>query len=244
MGSTYLKLTNAVLTRVGEVNLTSADFAGAVGLPSVAKEAVNNAIRAVNQQEFQWPFNYVTKIQVLTAGTQIYSLPSDYKDVDLDTFFLVRDETLNVEGRHLPPIEYDEWVHNARGNDELIASDPTATTAIPWHVFKTQDDQYGVTPTPTEAYTIDFQYWTFQDDLVASTDVTNIPSRFDSTIVEGALMDIYEFKDNIEFTTKAEAKFDKGVKQMRTLLINKQKYAYAYQITRRRLKSATYPRIF
>ena len=57
MSYNYLGLVNDVLGRFNETPLTDATLGTAVGSYSVAKEGVNSAIRTINQQEFNWPFN-------------------------------------------------------------------------------------------------------------------------------------------------------------------------------------------
>ena len=56
MAYDFLGLTNKALTRVNEVNLTSSNFASASGFDAHAKDAVNNAIRDMNQEQFDEVF--------------------------------------------------------------------------------------------------------------------------------------------------------------------------------------------
>lgn len=88
MPSTYLELTNALLTSFNEVNLTSANFASALGPQATAKEAVNDALYDLINAERQWPFNMVETTQVLTPGVQTYALPATYKTIDWASFYL------------------------------------------------------------------------------------------------------------------------------------------------------------
>ena len=80
----FLQLVNDVCARVNETELTSANFAEARGFYSTAKNAVNSSIRMINQNEFQWPFNYVESEDILTAGTMRYETPANAKAVDFD----------------------------------------------------------------------------------------------------------------------------------------------------------------
>ena len=50
MAETYLTLTNKVLARLNEVELTSSTFTSARGIQTQAKNAVNEAIRYINQK--------------------------------------------------------------------------------------------------------------------------------------------------------------------------------------------------
>ena len=57
MANSFLTYTNDVLAKLNEVQLTSTDFSDARGIQIQAKNAVNQAIRYINQREFNWPFN-------------------------------------------------------------------------------------------------------------------------------------------------------------------------------------------
>ena len=77
--ATFLALTNSVLARLNEVQLTSTTFGSARGIQTQAKNAVNESIRYINQKEFSYPFNHATETKTLTAGTVRYSLPTSTK---------------------------------------------------------------------------------------------------------------------------------------------------------------------
>ena len=63
MSETFLTHTNRVIARLNEVQLTSSDFANSRGIQTQCKNAVNEAVRYINQKEFQYPFNHSTKTQ-------------------------------------------------------------------------------------------------------------------------------------------------------------------------------------
>ena len=98
MSGTFLSLTNSVLARLNEVQLTSANFANARGIQVQAQNSVNEAIRYINQREFNYPFNHSTETKTLTAGVVRYSLPTSNKTVDYNTFRLVKDTDLVNSG--------------------------------------------------------------------------------------------------------------------------------------------------
>ena len=74
MSSSYLILTNNVLARLNEVQLTSSNFSSARGIQVQAQNAVNESIRYINQKEFNYPINHATETKTLTAGVVRYSL--------------------------------------------------------------------------------------------------------------------------------------------------------------------------
>ena len=63
--ASFLSLTNSVLARLNEVQLTSSNFSTARGIQIQALNAVNESIRYINQREFQYPFNHTTKSQTI-----------------------------------------------------------------------------------------------------------------------------------------------------------------------------------
>ena len=89
----YLTLTNQVLAELNEVQLTSSNFvSGAVGIQQTTKDVVNKALRDVYSSELEWPWLHSDKIQATFAGQKEYTLPTDYRSVDYDSFYLVPTE--------------------------------------------------------------------------------------------------------------------------------------------------------
>lgn len=88
MSSSYLQLTNRAIRRFNEVELTSANFSAAVGFQSFVKDAVNDSIQDINETELEWPFNISTQTDTLIRGIAEYTLPSGYRSVDWESFFL------------------------------------------------------------------------------------------------------------------------------------------------------------
>ena len=93
MALTFLSLTNSVITRMNEVVLTSTTFANARGVQVQCQEAVNEAIRYINQREFSYPFNHANNTSTLTAGVVRYSVPTSTKYIDYNTARIKKDTT-------------------------------------------------------------------------------------------------------------------------------------------------------
>ena len=88
----YLQLTNAVLAELNEVQLTSSNFASSSGIQTTAKDIINKALRDVYSSELEWPWLHSDKTQVTYAGQKEYSLPTDFRSVDFESFYLVPTE--------------------------------------------------------------------------------------------------------------------------------------------------------
>ena len=88
----YLQLTNAVLAELNEVQLTSSNFATSSGIQTTVKDIINKALRDVYSSELEWPWLHSDKTQVTYAGQKEYSLPTDFRSVDFESFYLVPTE--------------------------------------------------------------------------------------------------------------------------------------------------------
>ena len=290
MAETFLTLTNSVLSRMNEVQLTSSNFTSARGIQTQAQNAVNEAIRYINQREFNYPFNHSTDTETLVAGTVRYSIPTTAKTVDYNTFRLVKDEDLATAGGRLLKLDYNEYVnlyitqedeivtttlngsHSSSvttltltsttgfsttgkvhiGNEivtytGILGNDLTgctrgaeSTTAsahasgvqvaqfeqggVPTHVVRTLDNNYLLYPYPDKQYTIKYDFFTFPTDMSAHGDTTTIPDRFTPVIVDGATAYVYQYRGEAQQYGINFARFEQGIKNMQTLLVNKYEY--------------------
>ena len=128
MAESYLTLTNKVLARLNEVELTSSTFTSARGIQTQVKNAVNEAVRYINQREYNYPFNHDTKTQTLTAGVVRYSIPTTAKVVDYNTFRIVKDSDLAVSGGQLSILNYNDYISKAVEQEDEINTTTTSTT--------------------------------------------------------------------------------------------------------------------
>jgi hypothetical protein len=231
MGSTFLSLTNSVLRHFGEVELNSTTFANAQGFHAVAKDAVRDAIRVIQQTEYEWPFNVQTGTISLVGSTatdghtQEYAFPSGtfaVESIDWESFYLLRDDTLEVDEAQVTYIEYDSWLKLYRARDKNTAYDDTSIR-LPDHIFRTQNEKFGVTPPPDRAYKIGYTWWGYETDLSAATDTTTVPSRFDHVIRQGAFARCYQHREDIPNYNISNRRFVEGISKMRELLINQYK---------------------
>jgi len=128
MAETYLTLTNKVLARLNEVELTSSTFTSGRGIQTQVKNAINEAVRYINQREYNYPFNHSTKTQTLTAGVVRYSIPTTAKVVDYNTFRIVKDSDLAVSGGQLSILNYNDYIGRSVEQEDEINTTTTSTT--------------------------------------------------------------------------------------------------------------------
>ena len=298
MSGTYLSLTNSVLARLNEVQLTSANFSSARGIQVQAQNAVNESVRYINQREFNYPFNHATETKTLTAGVVRYSLPTSTKTVDYNTFRIVKDSDLGNSGGRLAILDYNDYVNSYITQEDEINSTTAAdaiyaseteidltsatgfdssgtvfidneeitytgistntltgctrgansTTAashdngvtvtqftrggLPRYIVRSKDNNYLLFPFPDKSYSLKFDYYTFPSDLSAHDDTTSIPARFDPVIVDGATAFVYQYRGETQQYQLNFARFEQGIKNMQTLLVNKFDYVRSTFIPR------------
>ena len=259
MSGTYLTLTNSTLARLNEVQLTATTFSSARGIQTQAKNAVNESIRYINQKEFSYPFNHATETKTLTAGTVRYSLPTSTKHVDYNTFRLVKDEDLGNSGGKLGILQYNDYINNyITQEDEIVTTtldgsltDSATTVTVAsttgfdsagtLHIGNEQITYTGTTSTTFTgatrgaggtSYSVKFDYYTFPTDLSAQDDTTSIPARFDAVIVDGATAFVYQYRGETAQYQLNFSRFEQGIKNMQTLLVNKFEYIRSTYIPR------------
>lgn len=215
MAITYGDMCNKVIRAFNDVELTSITFPNTIGFQSVVKDAVNYAMRKMHENDNQWPFNHVTNTQTLVPLTPGYTFPVAALAVDWNTFVIKRDDTIPVSASWLRTLEYDDYIRSWYSQD---AQDDVGNA--PNYVFKDQTGNWGVSPKPDKAYTVQYEYWQQPLDLVNFADTTTIPDRYEYVIVYGAMSFCYRFRQNKQNADDFEGFFTDGIKTMRKNLMN------------------------
>jgi hypothetical protein len=301
MAYNYLGLVNDVNRRLNEVELTSTNFASSIGEYAMVKDAINVAIRFINQQEFSYPFNSAVNSTTVTPGVTRYDIPTNTKLIDYKTARIKKDTDLNTSGNNLDTMTYYEYISKDYANQEddiqsttinaasglsasvetisvtsstgfsstgtlyiggeqitytgilgndftgctrgansttaaIIADDVTVTQfdngGVPKFIVRTPDNNYLLYPFPDKQYTIGFDYFTLPTDLSATTDAPSLPEQFRTIIVEGAMYTAYMFRGETQEATIMKDNFEEGIKNMRTLYINRYDYVSSTLINR------------
>jgi len=227
--STYLELTNLLLRRLNDTELTQSNFATATSTQASAKDCIRAAIQEIYSEETTWPFRYRSGSQLLTVGQEQYALPSSAGDevssVDWNSFRIQGSTVLGVSTTPLEFISHDEWKKYLRATDE---DSSTTGVGIPRYVFLTQGATandylgFGVSPSPSVAYTVLFDYNAVYPEFEDHDDETGIPERFDYVIINYALKHFYMFKDNTEQAGYWSNEAKRSLAKMRRNLMPKQ----------------------
>lgn len=221
MAYNYLGLVNDINRRLNEVELSESNFAKTTGFYSFAKDAVNASIRHINQEEFEWPFNHVEAEEQLSVGTVRYSLPYDCKTVNMNSFRIKRNDTLNVETIKLKVLNYEEYLDKYADSEY---NSNTSTFSKPRFIVRTPSNELIVYPAPDKAYELVYEYYILGFDLESATDVPYIPEQYKYVITDGAMYYVYFFRSDLQAAQLALDKFIQGIKQLRSININRTEY--------------------
>ena len=85
-------------------------------------------------------------------------------------------------------------------------------------------------PFPNKVYSLKYDYFTFSSDLSASTDTPTIPDRFSPVIVDGATAFVYQYRGETQQYQLNFSRFEQGIKNIQSLLVNKYEYVRATYI--------------
>lgn len=200
-----MSLTNRLLRRLNEVEISQSDFLSVRGVQALAKDAVNAALATINNQRFEWPFNAVAQYeQLLVVGQEQYGFPANLKTVDWNSFHIEKDNALGVNTTHLNLTSKDVWERYYKDRD----LDAGATgVGVPLLVLKGQNFGFVVTPSPDKAYTVLFDYFATYTPLSAYDDQSTVPSLFDEVIIQGAIYHFYMFRDNTDQANEAKQEY-------------------------------------
>lgn len=219
MAYNYITLVNEVQRRLNEVELTTATFDTARGFHALSKDAINSSIRHINQEEFEWPWNHVEASEVLLANEARYSYPYDAKTINMNTFRIKRDVSLNVDTIKLKILSYEEYLDKYA--DMEYNSNLSST---PRYVVRTPSRELMFIPTPDKAYEVIYEYFTSSYDLQKADDVPTTPEQYRHVVVDGAMYYAYVFRADMQAANATVSKFEQGLKNMRSLNINRTNY--------------------
>lgn len=227
MAYDFLGLVNDVNRRLNEVELTTATFPDAKGFYSLAKDAVNAAIRHIGQEEFEWPFMHIEDEIIVSPGSVRYGIPVTAKTVDFDSFRIKREPdsmTAVYTGKtqHLKIMQYEEWLD--KHADTEYNSGNTEHRSMPTHVVRTPSREFILYPAPDKEYTVVFEYYNTAYEMMNAADIPEFPEQYRHIIVDGAMYYVHQFRGDMQAANMAGQHFEKGIKHLRSIHINRTQY--------------------
>ena len=242
MATTYLDITNEVLRELNEIPLTSANFATALGLQKFVKDSVNKAIFDIANEEPQLPFfaanvsgatdPFYGNVTVPTVtGTRWYtlkdgssSITTDYSSIDWDDFYVT---TINVSGETTPYVSKGlkfltntDWTRYYRDSENADDAD-TQNHGEPRFVIKSPDNRkFGLSPIPDKVYNIHFYAFVRPTALSVYDDTITLPEQYSNIITARSRYYIWQFKESPQQAAFALDDYKKGMKYMKSNLMN------------------------
>jgi len=242
MATTFLTLTNDVLRELNEIELTSATFASAKGIQSFVKNSINKSINDIANEEPQLPFFAVAasgetdpfygNVTVPSvAGTRWYllksgssSITTDYASIDWDDFYLttigVSGETAPYTSRGLTFITLDDWTRYLRDSENDDDAD-TQQYGEPKYIIRSPDHRkFGLSPIPDKVYNVHFYAYAAPTALSAYSDEIVLPDQYSNVITARTRYYVWQFKESPQQAAFALEDFKKGMKHMKSNLMN------------------------
>ena len=242
MATTYLDLTNEVLRELNEIPLTSANFANATGLQKFVKDTVNKSIFDIANEEPQLPFfsagvsgstdPFYGNVTVPTvAGQRFYTLKSDsssittdYASIDWDDFYVT---TINVSGETAPYVSkglrfltLDDWKRYYRDSENEDDAN-SQNYGEPKFVIKSPDSRkFGLSPIPDKVYNIHFYAFVRPTALSAYDDTMVLPEQYSNIVTARMRYYVWQFKESPQQAAFALDDYKKGMKSMKSNLMN------------------------
>ena len=212
-----------------------------MGIQKHAQDAVNRAYWDIVIEEPQWPFlataesgatdpMYGNVYVETVAGTRWYelkasssSITADYSSIDWDNFYLT---TVGVSGESAPyvarNIRYattEAWKDFRRLSENLDDAD-TQKWGEPNIVIRSPDSRkFGLSPIPKKVYRIWYFAWDLPTALSAHGDTIVFPEMYTPVLLAKARYYIWQFKDNPQAAAFALDDFRKGLRSMRSNLL-------------------------
>ena len=244
MATTYLTLTNEVLRELNEVQLTSSNFSSAAGIQAFVQESINRSLNDIANEEPQLPFFaastsgstdpfYGNVTVASVSGTRWYllkadssSITTDYSSVDWDDFYIT---TISVSGESAPYVSRSlkfitlaDWRRYLRDAENADDAD-TQVYGEPKYVIRSPDHRkFGLSPIPDKVYNIHFYAYTIPTALSAHGDSIVLPDQYTPIISARTRYYVHQFKDNLQQAAFALEDYKKGMKNMKSNLINPQ----------------------
>lgn len=213
---TFLSYVNDLLVPYNEVQVTVTSWSTINGPQLMAKTSILRAIDLIQMKERKWPFNREAGEQVLTVGQVEYAWPSDFRDVDMNSFYIEKDDVLDVDTTPLEQISTEDWYKYHRKDDY---DNETDGRGLPTLVFRSSG-KFGVTQCPDQAYTVKYTYFKTPTRMSDHDDTTTIPDEYQQVVIDQANVYMNKFYENDQQVASAEADAKASIGAMRSILIN------------------------
>lgn len=219
MATTYMTLTNQLLSRLNETALTQSQFPNASGFNGQAKLAINAAINDIVHKFQYWPFLKVQKTITTNSTTNEYTISQALAPIDFYTVQINKNSAVTpaIVQSALTFMDYHLYKRYRYPVD--AQADSTQYSQPQWVTRPPTGNTIILSPWPDRAYVVSYETWEMPADLINFDDVTVIPDQFVSVLINRATWYAYMFRENIEAADKIEKKSKEGMDDMLRMIV-------------------------
>lgn len=156
-----------------------------------------------------WPFREVTDNIVTIAGTQEYTLTTEFADIDRQNIVGVA-----IQGDNQTRLTYLPFNQARISRPDL---DYDGTDVPRFYYLKA--GKIGFWPSPAEAYTIDVDYYKVPTELSSDTDEPIIPISYREALIHYALSFEHDYNTDYEAAIKSMNRYEQIVTLARNNLL-------------------------
>lgn len=162
---------------------------------------LNLVLKDISNRQQQWHWRWLEKTATAptVASQHTYDVPSD---LDTNKILAVYERTNDITMKFMP---YDKFVR--------LVADPSADSgnAVIWTFYANTLRLY---PVPSAVLTMYMDYIKTITALADSAGTTDVPAKYDTVIIDGALVYAYKFDKNMGDWAKQQVVFEAGVTRM------------------------------
>lgn len=167
-----------------------------------------------------WPFREVTDTITTVAGTQEYTLSTEFTDIDAQNI-----QTVTLQGTVNRKLVY--WPFS-----QLRASQPDFDligNSVPERYYL-KNGKIGLWPAPNDVYTVAVDYYKVPTEMVSDDAEPIIPIGYREALVQYALSKEHDFNSDADFAQKAMNEYEDIVTLARQNLLSQPSDTEAFRI--------------
>lgn len=167
-----------------------------------------------------WPFREVTDTITTIAGTQEYTLSSEFTDIDASNIISVA-----IQGASQKKLTY--WPFN-----QLRAYKPDFdqdASAVP-QIYYVKAGKIGFWPVPNDAYTVAVDYYKLPTELSSDSDTSIIPVSYRDALIHYALSMEHDYNTHPDLAMKSMNRYEEVLTLARNNLLAQPVDAGAFRV--------------
>jgi hypothetical protein len=167
-----------------------------------------------------WPFRETTDTITTVAGTQEYTLSSEFSDIDAQNITSVA-----LQGDVQSKLTYWPFTQLRANRPDFDLDGSSVPTR-----YYLKNGKIGFWPTPADAYTVAIDYYKIPTELDADSDVTIVPLAYREALMQYALSLEHDFNTDPDLAQKAMNRYEQIVALARNNLLTQPNDTEAFRI--------------